>query len=135
MGKIIQITQGLITPGIHVSGNDIIIGKILEESNSNNSKDNSKKKNQKKKEDVSVKIRKNEKGVIDSVMITNVGDGYKMVKVKCRNIRIPQIGDKYASRHGQKGTIGIAYRQEDLPFNIEGITPDIIVNPHEYPLV
>ena len=99
--------DGLISPATRVSGDDIIIGKTekIERNDNQNSK--------KTKKDISVPLRSSESGIIDQVMLTTDYDGYRMSKVKFRSIRIPQIGDKFASRHGQKGTIGMTYKQED----------------------
>jgi DNA-directed RNA polymerase II subunit RPB2 len=78
--------------------------------------------------------KSNVPGVIDKVW-TNIydNDGYEMYKMRIRSLRTPKIGDKMCSRHGQKGTIGLTLRQEDMPFTEDGITPDIIINPNCIP--
>jgi DNA-directed RNA polymerase II subunit RPB2 len=78
-------------------------------------------------------IRNGEEGYIDRIFESITPDGYLMIKVKIRYLRIPEIGDKTASRSAQKGTIGMILRQEDMPFTSEGIVPDIIINPHSQP--
>jgi DNA-directed RNA polymerase beta subunit len=83
--------------------------------------------------DDSVKSKKGQLGFVDKSFITKGEEGFNVAKVRIREERIPAIGDKMASRAGQKGTIGLIIREEDMPFTADGIRPDLIINPHALP--
>lgn len=74
-----------------------------------------------------------EPSYIDQVMMSVSDNEQALIKVLLRQTRRPELGDKFSSRHGQKGVCGIIVQQEDLPFNDDGISPDIIMNPHGFP--
>ena len=83
--------------------------------------------------DASTTHKNSEKCRIDGVWQDKNSDGYPFIKVRTVSERIPQIGDKVSSRHGQKGTIGMLMEEEDMPFTSTGLRPDIIMNPHAVP--
>lgn len=112
--------DGIVRLGVYVEENDVIVGKVYRKTDCPD-------------RDISLVVKNNESGFVDKVCISVNASGYKLVKIKIRNVKIPEIGDKCASQHAQKGTIGMIFPQEDMPFTAEGICPDVILNPHAIP--
>jgi DNA-directed RNA polymerase beta subunit len=83
--------------------------------------------------DDSVKTKKGQLGFVDKSFITQGEEGFNIAKVRIREERLPAIGDKMASRAGQKGTLGLIIPESDMPFTPDGIRPDLIINPHAIP--
>jgi DNA-directed RNA polymerase II subunit RPB2 len=121
-------SKGVIPENTLVENKDIILGKVIPIKENRN--DHTK---VIKYQDHSKAHRGNEECYIDKNYIHRNGDGYTFAKVRIRTHRKPTIGDKFSSRHGQKGTIGIVLPEKDMPFDENGIRPDIIINPHAIP--
>ena len=121
--------DGIVYPEAVVNSGEVLIGKTSPPKFLSEAREIS---IQTKKEG-SVVMRQEEKGIIDAVFITEDSQGNKIVQVKTRDQRIPELGDKYATAHGQKGVIGMIAPEDNIPFTSNGIRPDVIFNPHGLP--
>ena len=114
--------NGLIKENTELDDKKVIIGKIT--TNINNDSNYL---------DASITPKKGQLGFVDKSFITEGEEGYRLAKVRIREERIPAIGDKFCSRCGQKGTVGLIIPEENMPFTEDGIRPDLIINPHALP--
>jgi DNA-directed RNA polymerase II subunit RPB2 len=114
--------NGYVNENTMIENNDVIIGKVIQL-----------KDDKFKFEDQSKTFRTSETTMIDKNYSNKNGDGYNFTKVRLRSSRKPCIGDKFCSRSGQKGTLGNIIPEENMPFNKDGLKPDLIINPHAIP--
>ena len=114
--------HGMIRENTELNDKMILIGKV-----------NSNSENRDVWIDDSVKPKKGQLGYVDKSFITLGEEGFNIAKVRVREERLPAIGDKMASRAGQKGTLGLIIPEDDMPFTADGIRPDLIINPHAIP--
>ena len=114
--------NGIIKENTIMSDNIVVIGRITETPEE-----------EVKKSDASIFPKKGQLGFVDKSFITDGEEGYRIAKVRIREERIPAVGDKFASRCGQKGTVGLIIPECDMPFTQKGVKPDIIINPHAFP--
>ncbi len=121
--------DGIIYTEAKVNEGEVVIGKISPPKFLSEAKDI----NIKTKKESSSTLRQEESGITDMVFITADNEGNKVIHVRTRDQRIPELGDKFSTAHGQKGVVGLIVPEEDMPFTENGIRPDILFNPHGIP--
>ena len=121
--------DGVIYPEAKLNAGEVVIGKTSPPKFLSEVREIS----IKAKKEASSVIRQEEKSTIDAVFVTQDSQGNRIIRVKGRDQRIPELGDKFATSHGQKGIVGAIVPENDMPFTSKGIKPDVIFNPHSIP--
>ena len=115
-------THGLVKENTEIDDRVVLIGQVTSTTdNKGEYIDNSK------------TTKKGQLGFVDKSFISEGEEGFRIAKIRVREERLPAIGDKMASRGGQKGTLGLIIPEEDMPFTADGVRPDLIINPHALP--
>ncbi|KAI5181629.1 DNA-directed RNA polymerase I subunit RPA2 [Nematocida sp. AWRm80] len=117
LGNALETSDGLPSPGQAIDGQECIY--TMTDINT--------------LQEVEIKNKSHEPLKITDVLLYEQETGERAAMIKSRTTRIPTIGDKFSSRHGQKGVCSILYEDEDMPFSVSGVTPDLIINPHAFP--
>jgi DNA-directed RNA polymerase subunit B len=121
--------DGIVYPEAELNEGEIVIGKISPPKFLSEAREIS----IQTKKDSSSSVKQEESGIVDAVFVTQDKEGNRVVQVRTRELRIPEIGDKFSVPHGQKGIVGFVAPESDVPFTVSGIRPDIMFNPHGIP--
>jgi len=125
--------DGIVNPETEVNSDDVLVGKTSPPKFLGSGGGEEVKMGLADRRETSLTVRHGEQGKIDTVMVSETGEGDKLLKMKLREYRIPELGDKFATRHGQKGVVGMIADEPDMPFTKQGITPDMILSTHAIP--
>uniref|UniRef100_H2Z7Q0 DNA-directed RNA polymerase subunit beta n=1 Tax=Ciona savignyi TaxID=51511 RepID=H2Z7Q0_CIOSA len=120
--------DGIVMPGVQVESKQILVNKACPLQTAVPSKDQAP-----SYQETPVSYRAPIPSTIEKVMVSSNNEESSLIKILLRQTRRPELGDKFSSRHGQKGVTGLIVPQADMPFNQDGICPDVIMNPHGYP--
>jgi DNA-directed RNA polymerase II subunit RPB2 len=118
-------SDGIIRAGVEVDDKTILVGIVHPMKNSSGVVIGY--------SDSSKFTKKGQTGFVDSVYRYVTKDGLRAAKIRIAEHRVPVLGDKFSARHGQKGTVGLRIKEEDMPYTSKGLRPDMIVNPHAFP--
>lgn len=113
--------NGIIKEGTIITDKTVLVGRFFKDPESG------------KVGDASVTPTVFTKGSVDKVAVLHQANGLRLVRIRILEERVPELGDKFSSRHGQKGTIGMLMDAQDMPRTADGIVPDVMVNPHCIP--
>jgi DNA-directed RNA polymerase III subunit RPC2 len=126
--------DGVVEPGIRVKKNDVIVLKQTPKDTAPRAFSNVQAMSRAVEyRDNFHSYRTSEPSIIDKVSLTASDTDVTIIKILTRQTRRPELGDKFSSRHGQKGVVGLIAEQADMPFDQHGVCPDVIMNPHGFP--